>query len=366
MANTGPYAETEACVRETAAEEFAAHVLTVEGPNEWRVGKPGTGIYAFRVLCRPYMVAVWGDLGEWILRISARESLAWLRGSVRSLDYLLSKVQAGERLTFYAADAVAMLDDPETVESWGVDRVAKIREGIEWADPLTQEKWLEACRDADLDDPPLVEYPTSGALWLIESLRKFVALEAELPRVYNGPSPLALAVVDEIEAGKAPEDRRARPTAVPTVTRHRCLASGGSGTKASYYLTVEYPLLPHTEEKKTPAPRLVEPVVLDGFGDPIVADGVYLISDDRSRDNVIWWDPQSAGYTGSLDRAGRYTGQEAAAICRRARGVAPTNLFDNPVAWPEHRITGDLVSRIVDSGALLAAAMDARKEATRG
>lgn len=119
-----------------------------------------------------------------------------------------------------------------------------------------------------------------------------------------------------------------------------------------------------TPETK-PAPQKVEPEAMDGFGAPILMGETYLISDDRSRDNVIWWNPKSAGYTGSVDRAGRYTGEEAARICHRSRNETPTNLFDNPVAWPEGRITGDLISRIVDCGALLAAAR-AGKVVTRG
>ncbi len=107
-----------------------------------------------------------------------------------------------------------------------------------------------------------------------------------------------------------------------------------------------------TSERGAP----VEPIVLDGFGDPILNGETYLISDDRSRDTVIWWNPKSAGYTGSVDRAGRYSGAEAARICRRCRSEVATNLFDNPTAWPVERISDDLVLRVVDSGVLLAAA----------
>lgn len=102
------------------------------------------------------------------------------------------------------------------------------------------------------------------------------------------------------------------------------------------------------------APVPVEPVVTDGFGAPILVGGTYLISDDRSRDNVIWWNPKSAGYTVSLDRAGRYSGEEAAHICRRTRsGGAPQGFYDIPMAWPVERIIGDLVCRVVSVEALL-------------
>lgn len=175
------YAEVRKDIATFAARDFAQHVLAVEGPNEWRCGKAGTVISSFRILCRPGMVAVWGDMGEWILRHSDKDSLGWLRGAVRSPGYLLSKVKAGEHLRFYAADAMASLDDPETVESWGADVIEKIREALPVIDELTQEKWLDACYSAPLDDPPIEEYPTESAIWLVELLRKFVALEAEVP-----------------------------------------------------------------------------------------------------------------------------------------------------------------------------------------
>ncbi|HWQ10117.1 MAG TPA: hypothetical protein VN436_13445 [Holophaga sp.] len=173
------YAQAQKVITELAARDFTKHVLTVEGPGEWRCGEPDTVIMSFRILCRPGMVVVWGDLGEWVLRHSDRDSLGWLRGAVRSPDYVLQKVKAGERLRFYAADAMASLDDPETIESWGADVVEKIREALPVVEDLTQERWLDACYNAPLDDPPREEYPTESALWLIELLRKFVALEAK-------------------------------------------------------------------------------------------------------------------------------------------------------------------------------------------
>ena len=238
MAEVGTYAEAKATIERLAAESFVSHELTHEGPQEWRCGRKGSVIYSFRILFRPGMIAVWGDLGEWILRHSDRDSLGWLRGAVSSPDYLLSKVQAGERLAFYADEAVAHLKAPETAEGWGTDRVAKISEEVEWADPLTQEKWLVACSDAGLDDPPLMEYPSSSALWLVELLRKFVSLEAELPCPGSDPMPLALAVVYQIETAMRPMDRIPRPAARPIVGTHRCT----SIDKISYFLTVEFPV----------------------------------------------------------------------------------------------------------------------------
>ena len=173
------FADVQKDIARFASEAFANHALTVEGPNEWRCGAPGTGIMAFRVLCRPGMVAVWGDLGEWILRVSDKEPLHWLPGAVRSPDYLLSKVQAGKKLRFYPANASALLDDPETAESWGEDVVTEVREelGSTWGDEATRDEWYRAWSNAGADEAPDGDYPCEAALWLIEMLRKFVELE---------------------------------------------------------------------------------------------------------------------------------------------------------------------------------------------
>jgi len=181
VADVGTYAETKSTVERLAADAFARHVLTQEGPGEWRCGREGTVIHSSRVLLRPGMVAVWGDLGEWILRHGDRDSLGWLRGAVKSPDYLLEKVRAGKRSEFYPDDALAWLRSDEAVEAYGKDRVAKAREALEDFDsgPFSQDRWFDACYGAAcMDDPPRFEYPCASALWLVALLRKFVALEA--------------------------------------------------------------------------------------------------------------------------------------------------------------------------------------------
>lgn len=177
------FADVRKDIATFAARDFADHALTVEGPNEWRCGKAGTVIMSFRILCRPGMVVVWGDLGEWVLRPSGRGTVAWLRGAVDSPDYLLSKIAAGKKERFYVAEAEKLLADPETAEYWGEGVVAKVRESLEsrWGDEMTRDEWYQAWSDAGADEPPGADYPCEAALWLVEMLRKFVALEEEVP-----------------------------------------------------------------------------------------------------------------------------------------------------------------------------------------
>ena len=195
MADT--YAETVALVAELSKKSFADHKLTLEGPNEWRCGKPFTVIYSFRVLLRPGAVVVWGDLGEWILRHGDNDSLGWLRDAVHSSDYLLEKVQASKRPVeeFYAADALALLKNVSEIEdNHGPVVAQKVVEELEGEDAfsLTFEGWNRAWFDAGADEWNRVEYPSASSLWLVELLRKFVALES-------------------VSAGGGEEDRHGRP-----------------------------------------------------------------------------------------------------------------------------------------------------------
>lgn len=176
---TDTFTETHKSIASMAAEAFASHGLTREAPQEWRCGRDGTVIYSFRILFRPGMIAVWGDLGEWILRHSDRDSLGWLRGSVGSPDYLLEKVKAGEHERFYPADALAWLGSAEAADTYGTEAIEAAREYLDLDDafPLTEEMWGTACYEAGMDDPPRFRYPCERALWLVELLRKFVSLE---------------------------------------------------------------------------------------------------------------------------------------------------------------------------------------------
>jgi hypothetical protein len=171
-----------------AAEAFANHVVTQNGPGEWRCAKPGTGVNGFHVLCRPFYVVVWGDLGDWILQCSDRDTLGWLRGSVRSPDYLLGKCRAGEVTCFYSGDAWDHLNhevgarqqelaegqtagddmDPELA------RLVAIQDQLDENDDFSEHDWHQAWYDHGQGEVSACRGPSSGGCWLVEALRWFV------------------------------------------------------------------------------------------------------------------------------------------------------------------------------------------------
>lgn len=68
-----------------------------------------------------------------------------------------------------------------------------------------------------------------------------------------------------------------------------------------------------------------------------MADGNFLIESlehNRGDGVIIWWGPHQRGYTTSLSRAGRYSEEEARAICKEAN----YNGELNEQAWREEEV----------------------------
>lgn len=194
--NDGTQKACEEQVRQLAAQSFADHVLVAEGEGRWYCGKPGTGIYSFRVVSAPYHVIVFGDIGDALLRVSDRNPVPWLRGAVRSPDYLISK-SIWRDTVFYRGDAVEYLRDAlrETEPSRSAIAVCEelnlstsdAVDAIRLDDELDVRGWYEAWHDAGECEPPSCTGPSAGMFWTVEALRCFVRLLDQVPQ---GDSPM--------------------------------------------------------------------------------------------------------------------------------------------------------------------------------
>lgn len=191
--------EHRAVIARMAAEAFANHVLTQETSQQWLCGQLGTGIYHFRVLTAPGFLIVVGDVGEIVLQCHARDSLAWLRGAIGSVNYVLEKVRAcsdaDRREEFMRGDALEYLreldidhrrdNEPERDENGrfvanpGSPTAARIREA--WSESIDEDpamQWLRACHEAGHDAPPRFVDASSRKLWLYHCLATFCRLLA--------------------------------------------------------------------------------------------------------------------------------------------------------------------------------------------
>lgn len=123
-------------------ERFKDHVITVieeysQEPirGEFIWGKPGTCIYQGHIIFRPSTIILYGDLGTWVFRQSGID-MAWLRGAIRSPDYMLSKL-TDERRKVYDEDRTkefALECIQERLEDIPIDRITDWRIQVRRAD----------------------------------------------------------------------------------------------------------------------------------------------------------------------------------------------------------------------------------------
>ena len=139
---------TEKAVRESiaamAAKSFEHHRITADGEGSFVCRKPGDSHYWFGVVVKPGMILVYGDIGEYVFRVSDRDALGWFltAGSAGSIDYVLGKVRAsdGARREFMIDDARAMVTEWEN-EAKGED-VVPCRRCVECVDE--EHHWIES------------------------------------------------------------------------------------------------------------------------------------------------------------------------------------------------------------------------------
>lgn len=170
-------ADRDYVLRHEADKAFQDHELKVEGEGRWLCARPGTGIYHFRVITAPACLILYGDIKDVIFRISDRDALAWLRGSIDSMDYVLGKAVAfdeGHRKVFARGNALRELaelakEDPARAE--------KVREHYERYRDFEGEAraWAEAMSNVGMD-PTVPEDWDSQLVWQYHALRHFLRL----------------------------------------------------------------------------------------------------------------------------------------------------------------------------------------------
>ena len=161
--------DNEAYYATLAEPAFKNHKITVEAEGRYLCQEPGTIIYGFRVVDLPGAILLYGDIGHCIIQ---PYNISWLRGAVRSTQYVFEKM--GVRRTQFveemALGTIANMWDHEcykqaqrTWEEWGSQYY---REEQSWVDVVGSfdYEWIEQAYD----------YPPQ-AYWHLAALRWFCA-----------------------------------------------------------------------------------------------------------------------------------------------------------------------------------------------
>jgi len=111
-------------IAEMAKDAFKNHELIeeqVEGPVRcWLCKRPGSSTYHFRVIAAPGALIIYGDVGDNILMAHNRDMVPWIRGSVRSRDYVIEKIRGEWRHQ--------QEFNPELVDEWFKDEIKNFKE----------------------------------------------------------------------------------------------------------------------------------------------------------------------------------------------------------------------------------------------
>lgn len=72
----------------------------------------------------------------------------------------------------------------------------------------------------------------------------------------------------------------------------------------------------------------------------------------KSCEHVTWWNPDSKGYTICIDKAGRYSGEQAAKICSTGECIAVAVDSVEPLArsTPYYRLSNGTLGGMYDGG----------------
>lgn len=165
--------EHRAAIAKFAADAFHEHTLTEEAPQRWLCAKPGTGIYAFRVCLVPGAILVYGDIGDMLLVRFGGAGLDWLRGAVRSRDYLLGKVPVAHRgEVFLRGEAERVVKE---MEDAGHSAADALRDALddELEDDGPHAFYRAYAHNVDSDVPDCADF-SSELHWCAEALAWFV------------------------------------------------------------------------------------------------------------------------------------------------------------------------------------------------
>lgn len=185
MARSAKHADRDGVLL-SAAQAFEGHVLEQRGvatnqlaggestaPYLWRCGKPGTNVCSFWIAALPGCVALWGDIGSLMIPQWGAYDIAWLRGAIDSLDYVLGK--STERRDRFVPEAFAqclverMADDPDVVTN-----VLGRRDPSGPWDYGHYVKYVDETGDSELHDS-VFDWSTN-ALWAWAALKRFCVL----------------------------------------------------------------------------------------------------------------------------------------------------------------------------------------------
>lgn len=165
-----------------AGEVFDRFIVESRGPNVWLCHNPKSFASSFRVILAPALVIIAGDLGDLILHLSDRDTAAWLKRNIESINYVLSKAAPDFQKQAFVPEALKeFLENPEPhLDLSNPEEKAFIEELRTWGPYSSQVEFyqqvLQTETGPDIDIHSLPEFLdwSNNLLWCYHALRWFV------------------------------------------------------------------------------------------------------------------------------------------------------------------------------------------------
>jgi len=202
-------AGTREKIAQNAKRSFAKHRLDVIEPDrQWRCWDGESGFYAFRVAVLPGIILIWGDLGTMVVDAGPSYDLGWLRGALRSRNYLLEKCSLEQRVVLMEGEMRAF------AKEYFNELETSYADAYDWSE-FGWNKAMTAYfeRTGNTTECTIKDFD-SRAHWCCESLAKFVEL-------LDAPSPTKKVRKKKSDA-QGPDhraDRRRAPRRKPAARR---------------------------------------------------------------------------------------------------------------------------------------------------
>lgn len=179
-------------IKRVAAQSFAEHLMEDAPSRSWRLAKPGTGFYAFRVTWAPGMLAISGDIGTCVYEVWP--AFQTVNGAVSLVseahfDYLAGKSQTKQEVDQEATVQHLLQVAYDDLRGGSRPRLFKLlcdEYGGDHKDPLDRKEAARAFRDdqgltaervynitGDFEAPSY-SFP-SAARWAFEAVKLWAA-----------------------------------------------------------------------------------------------------------------------------------------------------------------------------------------------
>lgn len=161
-----------------AKEALANHVLKQRVSSGdfsiWSCENPDSSFYWYRIVCMPGCIIIQGDVGNRIFSVYDKDVIGWLRGAIKSPDYVMGKCEDKHK-EFVSDEAKRILNELREEHPEIVDEIED-----KWADEHDDYQLIQAMHESSLTD--VSEYTemfydfNPDVIWSYACLDKFIQL----------------------------------------------------------------------------------------------------------------------------------------------------------------------------------------------